>query len=149
MPQVEREFQALMVDLNSARDTFRNLQDRLSLARQTEALEAAERGARITLIQRPFEPEEPAGPLRLQMILLALMVGLALGGLVAIAAEVIDNKVRGRKDILAVFGAPPLATIPTVHNSLTRASTRRKILLFGSILVVAAAAAAALMRVPL
>lgn len=148
MPQVERDLQALMLDLNSARDTFRNLQDRLSLARQTEALESAERGARITLVQRPFVPEEPAGPQRLRIITLALMFGLAIGGMLAIAVEVVDTKVRGSRDVVAIFEAPPLAIVPVVHNSVSRASTRRKILLFGGVLLIAAVAAASALRIP-
>jgi polysaccharide biosynthesis transport protein len=63
-PQVEREYQALTRNLDSARATFRNLQDRLAIAQQTEALESGERGARITQLQRAYVPEEPASPPR-------------------------------------------------------------------------------------
>ena len=148
-PQVEREFQALMRDLDSARETFGNLQERLATARQTAALEAGERGARITLIQQPYIPDEPAGPPRLAWILFALMFALALGGMIAIAVEAIDTKVRGSKDILNIFEAPPLAVIPMVQNSVSRAAIRRKLILFGGVLIVATAAAVSFLKIQL
>ena len=147
MPQVELEFQALMRDLESARSIFRNLQDRLAVARQTEALESGESGARITLVQQAFLPLEPAGPARAGMILLAVIIGTVIGGMAAVGAEALDTKVRGRRDVLLAFGAPPLAVVPMLSNSVSRRGARRRaIAIFGTVLVVAAVIALMLGR---
>lgn len=147
-PQVEREYQALMRDLSSARDVFRNLQDRLAVARQTEALESGEHGARITLIQQPYLPEHPAAPQRSSIISMALMFGVALSAVIAILAEAIDTKVRGSRDIYNAFESPPLAIIPDVQNSLSRAHSRRRLLLYGGGLLFLAAAVAMMIGLP-
>jgi len=145
-PQVERDYQALMRDLDSARETFSNLQERFAVARQTAALEAGERGARITLIQQPYLPEEPAGPPRAAWIAFAVIFGLALGGMIAIAVEALDTKVRGSKDIYNLFEAPPLAAIPVVQNSVSRTALRRKLIIIGALLIAGTAAAVSLLN---
>lgn len=147
-PQVEREYQAIVRNLDSARSTFRNLQDRLAIAQQTEALEAGERGARITQIQSAYVPEDPASPPRLAIVILSVFLAVALGGMAAILAEGLDRTVRGSKDIFAVLQTQPIGTIPVVHNSLSRATTRRHLLLYALGFLVVAAAAARLIGMP-
>jgi polysaccharide biosynthesis transport protein len=141
-PQVEREYQALTRNLDSARSTYRNLQERLAVAQQTEALEAGERGARITQVQRAYVPESPASPPRIAIMILGVFLALSLGGMAMILAEGMDTKVRGARDIHTLLEAPPIGAVPIVQNSLTRAYTRRRAMLYvgGSLLVAAAAA---------
>jgi uncharacterized protein involved in exopolysaccharide biosynthesis len=139
-PQVEREYQALTRNLDSARDTLRNLQDRLAIAQQTEALESGERGARIVQVQRPYEPETPAAPPRGAIFILATILALAVGAGVAVLAEGMDTTVRGSKDIYAILHTQPIGTIPIVQNSISRTATRRRVLVYSGGLVVIAAA---------
>ena len=140
-PQVEREYQALNRDLESARATLRNLQDRLAIAQQTEALESTERGARITLVRRPYVPEFPAGPPRTALMMLSVFLALALGGMVAVLAEGLDSTVRGSRDIYALLQTQPIGTVPIMVNSVSRAASRRRMLLYagGAMLLIAAA----------
>ena len=147
-PQVEREYQALTRNLDSARATFRNLQDRLAIAQQTEALESGERGARITQLQRAYVPEEPASPPRMAIIILSMFLAVSLGGMAGIAAEAIDSTVRGSKDIFAVMQTQPIGTIPVVQNSLSRTSTRRRAIVYAIGFLVLAIAAARLIAIP-
>jgi polysaccharide biosynthesis transport protein len=147
-PQVEREYLALIRDLDSARSTLRNLQERLATAQQTEALEAGERGARITQIQRAYVPESPASPPRLAIVVLSLFLAVSLGGMVAILAEGMDSTVRGSKDIYAVLQTQPIGTIPIVHNSVSRAQARRRVAYYGGGALILAAAVVLFARLP-
>jgi uncharacterized protein involved in exopolysaccharide biosynthesis len=141
-PQVEREYMALMRNLESARTTFKNLQDRLATAQQTVALEAGERGARITQVQRPYVPEGPASPPRIAIVVMALFLAVTLGGMAAILAEGMDTTVRGGRDIFAVLEMQPIGTIPVVQNSLSRNYARRRLVLYaGGFMLLAAAVA--------
>ena len=147
-PQVEREYQALTRNLDSARATFRNLQDRLAIAQQSEALESGERGARITLLQRPYVPEEPASPPRMVIVILGIFLAISLGGIAAILAEGLDNTIRGSKDIFAALQTQPIGTIPIVQNSVSRTASRRRLAVYALGFLVLVAAAVTLIRIP-
>jgi polysaccharide biosynthesis transport protein len=147
-PQVEREYQVLLRNLQGAQATYRNLQDRLAIAQQTEALESGERGARITQVQRAYVPESPASPPRMAIVVLSIFMALTLGGMAAILAEGTDTKVRGSKDIFAILETHPIAAIPVVQNSLARAQARRRMFLYTGGFLVLAAAVAVLARLP-
>jgi polysaccharide biosynthesis transport protein len=148
-PQVEREYQVLMRNLDSARTTLRSLQERLALAQQTEALEAGERSARIVQIQRPYVPESPAAPPRGAIVILAMVLAVVVAAGAAILAEGVDTTVRGSRDIYAVMQTQPIGVIPVVQNSVVRAHARRRAMVYGGGLILVAAALALLLRMPL
>lgn len=147
-PQVERDYQALTRNLESARSTFRNLQDRLAIAEQTEALEAGERGARITQIERAYVPTAPASPPRAAIVVLGLFLALSLGVMAMVISEGMDTKVRGAKDIYAILATHPIAAIPNVQNSQSRANLRRRVVLYTGGSLALAAAVVVLLRLP-
>jgi hypothetical protein len=82
------------------------------------------------------------------IIILGIFLAVSLGGMAAILAEGIDSTVRGSKDIFAVMQTQPIGTIPVVQNSVSRTSTRRRLLVYAIGFLVLAAAAARLIGMP-
>lgn len=128
MPQVEREFQALQRELQTATMAFDNLRQRSSQAEQIESFESGERGARLALIRAARAPSEPTGPPRLAITILGLFVATTFGGGAALFAEMTDNTIRGRKDVLTVMHTHAIAAVPVVQNSVYRSERRRHLL---------------------
>ena len=111
-PNVERDYDALMLDLQSAQKKHAELQQKQMEAQLASNLETERKGERFTLIEPPLEPEKPAKPIKL-LILLGGFV-LALGAAVGLMKllEALDTRIRSRDDIIALLAVPPLAVIP-------------------------------------
>ncbi len=132
MPQVEREFQDLQRNLQTATLAFDNLRQRLSQAQQIESFESGERGARLQLMRAARAPDLPTGPPRLAIAILGLFVATTFAGGATFFAEISDNTIRGRKDILSVMHTHAIAAVPVVQNSVNRAERRRHVFVVGT-----------------
>jgi polysaccharide biosynthesis transport protein len=113
-PMIERDYNALMSDLESAQKKHAEVQQKQMEAQLASNLETERKGERFTLIEPPLEPEKPAKPIQL----LILLVGFVLAMVAAIGSlqllEALDTRIRNRADIIALLTVPPLAVIPWV-----------------------------------
>jgi uncharacterized protein involved in exopolysaccharide biosynthesis len=118
-PMVERDYVALMSDLDSAQKKHAELQQKQMEAQLAENMETERKGERFTLIEPPVEPEKPVSPNRLLILLLGtvLAVGTAIGLMVLL--EGLDTRIRSREDIISLLDVPPLAVIPWVNLAKT------------------------------
>jgi uncharacterized protein involved in exopolysaccharide biosynthesis len=119
-PEVERQYQALDRELQTAKLAFNDLRQRLTQAQQTESFEAGELGARLALVSAAYVPDRPAGPRRLAITILGVFMSISLAAGIAIAMELMDSTVRGRRDILTALGTQPIVAVPVIENSVTR-----------------------------
>jgi len=150
-PQIESEYQALNRKLESARDNFEDLQRRSVIARQTQALESTEFGARLVQIVPATLPRGPSGPPRLALAIIGVILGGALGVGSMLFAELTDHTVRGGKDILATAELVPLVLVPVIQNSVSKARQQRQtyLLIGASVILVAATLAIFIYHNPL
>ena len=111
-PMIERDYTALMSDLESAQKKHAEIQQKQMEAQLASNLETERKGERFTLIEPPLEPEKPAKPIKL-LIALAGFV-LALGAPIGLMRllEALDTRVLCREDIIALLTVPPIAVIP-------------------------------------
>lgn len=124
-PGVERDYDAMLRDLDSAQIEYRQVRQKQNDAETAENLETERKGERFTLIEPPFTPEQPTSPNRPLILIFGLMFALASGfGTVAVL-ESSDPTVRGREDLLTLLTSPPLATIPYILTAVDRARHRR------------------------
>lgn len=140
MPQVERQYQVLERELQTATLAFEDLRKRLTQAEQIESFESGERGARLTLIRSAKAPDSPTGPPRIAISVLGLIVALTLASGGTLITELSDSTIRGSKDVLTVLNTHAIAIVPIVQNSVSR-SYRRKQMVFMSIGVLVIAGA--------
>ncbi|HEY2200584.1 MAG TPA: hypothetical protein VGH56_01745, partial [Solirubrobacteraceae bacterium] len=134
-PFVERDYTAMLRDLESAQTSYRLERQKQTEAQTAEDLEFERKGERFTLIEPPFAPQEPSSPNRPLILIFGVMFALAAGfGAVAVL-ESTDASVRGREDLLALLSAAPLATIPVITTIAERARLRqlRRIGLVGGV----------------
>ncbi len=144
-PQIESEYQALNRKLDTARENFNSLQQRLVTARQTEALESAEIGARLIEVQSAYLPDSPSGPARIGIIVFGVMFAIGLGIASIFVAEMLDSTVRGSSDVAAITDMIPVASIPVIQNSVSAAAFRKNAYLAASLLLALVAGVAAIL----
>ena len=135
-PQVEREYQDLMRDLSNVRKLYEETEAKLREAEMALALERTKKGERLILAQTPLVPSAPSWPPRLPILALGIILasGFAIG--VAAVREMLNSTVRGARDVSDLFGAPPIAMIPTMLNKGGR--MRRRVHTFGFLMCVVA-----------
>jgi uncharacterized protein involved in exopolysaccharide biosynthesis len=126
-PQVESEYQALSRKLESARENFDDLQKRSIIARQSEALESTDIGARLAQVVPARLPKEPSGPPRLAIVILGVFFAGTFGIGSVLFAEMTDNTIRGSKDVARVIHTMPVATIPVIENTQSRKERKRRV----------------------
>jgi uncharacterized protein involved in exopolysaccharide biosynthesis len=119
-PQVEREYANATRDLTIAREKYEQLLNRQMDAEVSEAAIVGGRVDEFRLVQAPMLPGEPAKPQRLAILLIGLVAAVVLGLTVTVAAEALDPKVRGARDIRDLLSVSPLVAIPSIRNSRSR-----------------------------
>lgn len=116
MPGVERDYGAMLREVQGEQAKLAEVRQKQMAAQLAQNLESEQKGERFTLIEPPLRPEVPVKPNR--KAILALGVLLSLGAAVGMMAllEAFDTRVRGRREIVAMLGVPPLAIIPWVAD---------------------------------
>ncbi len=74
----------------------------------------------LSISQPAIPPSSPSGASRSLILLLALVGGFALASVAALGLEFFSRPVRDEEEIVEVFAAPVLATIPTVRRRNAR-----------------------------
>ncbi len=146
-PQVEREYRNLMRDYENSVAKYNEITAKQMEARLAQNLETERKSERFTLIDPPMLPEEPAKPNRLALVFLGFVFSFA-GGIGSVAvAESMDTTIYGRRGVIEVLGAPPLAVIPIMETGADKRRRFMKHLLI--LLLLSTLTAAALLAVHL
>jgi polysaccharide biosynthesis transport protein len=134
-PGVERDYSAMLRELEADREQYREVQQKQLEAQLAENLEDQQKGERFTLIEPPLAPEIPTSPNRTLIAALGLMLSLiAAVGMVAVL-EANDPSVRNRRDLESLLQVPPLAVLPRIVTQAEMYAQRRRQVttLFGAI----------------
>ena len=132
-PEVERQYHDLTRDLDNARLRYQEIRAKQGEARVAQSLETDQQGEKFTLIDPPLPPEQPVSPNRKLILAVGFLLSLALAAGSAWLREFLDTTVRGRDELLALVGVPPLALVPHIFTvAEVRQSRRRLHLALGS-----------------
>ena len=136
-PEVEREYQSITRGLDTARQQFEQMAaGRLNAEMQASAVTGGT-ADRFALESKPSVPRTPYGPQRLMIAMVGLVLAAVAALSCAVAAEILDPRVRGAADIRRLMSRSPLAVVPEIHNSVFwRVRTRRAVVLGIAIVVV-------------
>ncbi len=116
-PLAEKEYRMLLEDLDATSQRYRDIRARQLQAKVSEQFEVEGKSERLTLIDPPNIPEEPAFPNRPLFLLIGAVLSFGLGAAAVILAELLDASIRDERVVLATLGTYPLATIPYIPSS--------------------------------
>ncbi len=128
-PIIEKDYFGLNLELDNARQKYRDLKAREMEARLSQNMESDRRGERLTIIEPPLPAEQPASPDRPLLISLGAILALGAGFLAIVIAEAMDGTLRDRAAIEQVSGLTVLGFIPEIRNGVDR---RRRALRIGA-----------------
>jgi uncharacterized protein involved in exopolysaccharide biosynthesis len=133
-PVVEQNYSVLQRDYLNAQVKFQELKAKEMQAELAKNLEAERQGERFTLIQPPNIPENPVSPNRPVIIVIGFILACAAGFGFAMVAELLDQSVRGEKQLTEILGVSPIVKIPYIYlDEEIQAKGRRLYYILGGI----------------
>jgi uncharacterized protein involved in exopolysaccharide biosynthesis len=114
-----RDVATLAREVEGAQAAFLELEGQLREA-QTAARLGGGLSGRFEVAQRAEVPSRPAGPTRAVFPIVGALLGLAVGWVLAVAAELRDPSVRDEDDLRSMFAEPVLAVLPEVDAGSRR-----------------------------
>jgi tyrosine-protein kinase Etk/Wzc len=107
-PDLEQKAVGLMRDVQVTTDLYTGL---LNTAEQLKVVQAGKLGT-VRLVDPPNLPEEPVKPRRALIIVLSILLGFALGVVIALVRKTFFNRVSDPQEIERYTGIDVFATIP-------------------------------------
>jgi uncharacterized protein involved in exopolysaccharide biosynthesis len=112
----------LQQDVDAARRAFETVSTHASKTR----LESLATQTYLTQIAPAAPPLDPAGPSLTQILGIALVAGILLAAIGALALEMSHRRVRSVDDIILGLDLPVLASVPTSYRGLSALSGPRR-----------------------
>jgi uncharacterized protein involved in exopolysaccharide biosynthesis len=114
-PMVEQKYAVLQRDYVNAQVKYRELKSKEMEADLSRSLEEGRQGERFTLIQPANIPESPVSPNRPAIIMVGLILAIGVGFACAMVAELLDQSVRGVKQLTEIIGSAPIISMPYIY----------------------------------
>jgi uncharacterized protein involved in exopolysaccharide biosynthesis len=115
-PQVERQYQAVTRDLDSARAKYQDLVKRQMDSEVSEAAIANGTADKFHIKSRPSLPDKPAKPQRIAIFAVAFAFALVAAMTSIVFSQLIDPTVRGVRDIRDILDVTPLTAVPVIEQ---------------------------------
>jgi uncharacterized protein involved in exopolysaccharide biosynthesis len=116
-PEVERDYQIVTRDLESARAQYTELLKRQMDAEVSAAAIAGGTADKFRVKSAPGTPDEPAKPQRIAIMIIAVVLGTLAGLGAIVVAQILDQTVRGVRDIREILDVSPLSAVPVIRPS--------------------------------
>ncbi|PKP68705.1 MAG: lipopolysaccharide biosynthesis protein [Alphaproteobacteria bacterium HGW-Alphaproteobacteria-5] len=127
-PLVQQQLGELQQRLTAVNAQYEQVQNRLMSARAGVRAEDEQMAERLSVVEPPVIPDQPSWPNRLLLGAIGLVGGLALGIMLALAAELFLRPIRDPATLKALLGAPPLGIIPVIEGKNARRDGWRRFL---------------------
>jgi protein tyrosine kinase modulator len=114
-PEVERDYQIVTRDLASARTQYEELLKRQMDAQVSAAAIAGGSADKFRVKASPSTPDEPAKPQRIAIVIIAVVLGVIVGLSSIVVAQILDQTVRGVRDIREILDVTPLSAVPVIR----------------------------------
>lgn len=116
--EIETQLGRLQSDVAVKRDVHSSLQERAEMAQVTGALGQFEAPERVKVIDHPTVPTRPVGLAPIFYAILGLAIGIASGGGLVVASELVDGTIRTCAELEHLAGVPVLARVPQLPSVL-------------------------------
>ena len=122
-PHVEKEYNQLIRDYETARHRYNETMAKLMEARVAQGMEETQKGERFEIVEPANLPEEPYKPNRTGIIMVGLVLALGAGAGLAFMRETLNNSVK-TPEALAQSGLLLLSTVPLMATAQQKKKKR-------------------------
>ncbi|VAW39516.1 hypothetical protein MNBD_DELTA03-246 [hydrothermal vent metagenome] len=125
-PVREAEWTALTRDYKQLYDHFQKLLVRNLEAESAQSLERRQKGSQFKIVDSAFYPGKPTKPDFRRIMFVALGLGLALGGGLALFLEMGDTSFRDAEDLENFLDLPVVCSLPLIVSEKEKKLSRLK-----------------------
>jgi polysaccharide chain length determinant protein (PEP-CTERM system associated) len=127
-PKREGELALITRDYETTRQSFQSLLAKRNEASVAADMEQRRQGEGFRILDPATLPERPAGPNRVRLFLVGLVLALGAAGVAVVLAENIDTSFRRVDEVRSTFAVPVLSTIPRIitEHDRYRATQHRR-----------------------
>jgi uncharacterized protein involved in exopolysaccharide biosynthesis len=115
-PQIEVQMRSLDNEVNSARDIYEKFRTQLTGSEISQSLMRGEAESKYRIMEPASVPMIPVKPNRVKITILGAILGLVVGGVAAVLAELLDNSFKKVEDVEEYLNLSVLATIPNISS---------------------------------
>ena len=115
-PVVEQQFAELSLGYDQSKANYDDLLRKKNQSAMATSLEQRQQGEHFRIIDPPSLPVKPNFPNHLKLWAIGLVVGLALAGVVAGGAELLDDRLHSRKALKGLLPVAVFAEVPVIVN---------------------------------
>jgi uncharacterized protein involved in exopolysaccharide biosynthesis len=129
MPIVGKQFLEMDREYQASKVNYATIQQKLLAARVSQGMEEDKKGESFQVVEPAFEPEKPAKPNRIAIMLVGAVLGIGLSVGVAALKEFSDNRLYDLDTLENISGFRVLSAIPPIvlPEDLVRIRRRRMI----------------------
>jgi polysaccharide chain length determinant protein (PEP-CTERM system associated) len=125
-PRSEQELALITRDYETTRELFRSLLSKRGEAEIAADLEQRQKGEHFRIIDPAGLPDRTAGPNRLRLLLIGLVLALGAGGVALVLAEHVDTSYRSAEEVRGREAVPVISTIPRIVTERDRRRSLRQ-----------------------
>ena len=111
-PGNETRLRTMELERDNIQSQYTAAVGRLAEASAGERVEMLLKGERLSLFQAALPPDHPENPQRRLIVALSALGGLALVGVVAVASELLNTRIRRPIDLKRKLSIQPLGVVP-------------------------------------
>jgi capsular polysaccharide biosynthesis protein len=125
-PKREQELMSLSRDYETIKQAYDSLLQRKLSAGIAENMETHQKSEQFQILDPANLPEKPVKPERLKIVAIGILVGLALGGGLGLAADYLDRSYRTLEEVRASLPLPVLGVIPRLITDQEIARSKKQ-----------------------
>ena len=125
-PREQQELVRLTRDYSVNENIYRGLLEKLERAKITGRLGEDKEGGKFRILEHARLPLKPIQPNPMQVFLIALVIGLALGFCSVVVAEYLDQSIQTAEEAAELLDLPVLGAIPTIVTETDLVERRRR-----------------------
>jgi uncharacterized protein involved in exopolysaccharide biosynthesis len=118
--EVEQGLREIKLAYEAGTRDYEDVRSKLQQAELAESLESQQMAERFVLLQPPAIPVNAERPQRAKLLMIGIVLALGAGVGVAVAAELLDNRIQDPAMLAGLIGYRPLAVLPYIEKAHER-----------------------------
>jgi uncharacterized protein involved in exopolysaccharide biosynthesis len=125
-PLIEQEYNEIKMELNGAKDKYKEILSDLTTAQVAQQMETQQKGEKFTILEPAYYPSAPYKPNRILITLLGVIVAFGISVSFAALQEGMDHSVKSEDELVRISDLPVLASLTMVKTNEEHSKKRKR-----------------------
>lgn len=115
-PLIEQEYNEISLDLNNAKQKYKEILNNLTTAQVAQQMEQQQKGEKFTILEPAYLPYVPYKPNRLAIVLLGFLVAIGISVTIGAIQEGMDHSLKNEEELVKASNLPVFSSISLVQT---------------------------------